>query len=86
MNEGITVGGGEWKFGQGADEAAIMQMIVPLPTGGDNLFQELAAYLEKLPLGALQLFQKLLHNKSPDDFIDVNTSVQSILDSWIPRQ
>ena len=85
MNEGITVGGGEWKYGQGADEAAIRQLIIPLPQGFDNPFQELAAYLEKLPLEALQIFQSLLHDKNPDDFIDVHTSVQTILDSWIPR-
>ncbi|QDP44617.1 minor tail protein [Mycobacterium phage NothingSpecial] len=76
----FQIGGGLFDFGQGYTEQVIRDMVrVPMPTGGTNAIQILFEQLSKLPLEALQYFKQLIPGTVDDDFIDVATSVATIM-------
>ncbi|AHJ86642.1 minor tail protein [Mycobacterium phage CRB1] len=73
----FQIGGGDFDFGQGYTENLVRDMFkVPL-TG--NPVETLTQQLKKLPLEALQAFKQMIPGTIDDDFIDVTTSVATII-------
>ncbi|AZS08236.1 hypothetical protein PBI_IRONMAN_34 [Mycobacterium phage IronMan] len=81
----FEIGGGQFDFGQGYTEQLVRQMFeVPL-TG--NPIEILTQQLKKLPLEALQTFKQMIPGTVDDDFIDIATSVATIVNNLttLPR-
>ncbi|QZD98212.1 minor tail protein [Mycobacterium phage Dignity] len=75
----FKIGGGDFDFGQGYTENLVKKMFeVPLATPG-NAIDILTQQLKKLPLEALQTFKHMIPGTVDDDFIDVATSVATII-------
>ncbi|AZV00826.1 minor tail protein [Mycobacterium phage Malec] len=75
----FEIGGGDFNFGQGYTEQLIRDMVrVPMPTNG-NAVQILQDQLKKLPLESLQFFKHIIPGTVDDDFIDITTSVGTII-------
>ncbi|QFP95516.1 minor tail protein [Mycobacterium phage GaugeLDP] len=75
----FEIGGGDFGFGQGYTENLIKNMFqVPMPTSG-NAIAILQEQLTRLPLESLQYFKGLIPGTVDDDFIDVATSVATIM-------
>ncbi|AIW02927.1 minor tail protein [Mycobacterium phage Larenn] len=75
----FEIGGGDFNFGQNYTEQLIRDMVrVPMPTNG-NAVQILQDQLKKLPLESLQFFKHIIPGTVDDDFIDITTSVGTII-------
>ncbi|AEL17770.1 minor tail protein [Mycobacterium phage Turbido] len=75
----FEIGGGDFDFGQGYTENLVKKMFeVPLASPG-NAIEVLTQQLKKLPLEALQTFKHMIPGTVDDDFIDVATSVATII-------
>ncbi|ASZ75373.1 minor tail protein [Mycobacterium phage JoshKayV] len=75
----FKIGGGDFDFGQGYAEGLIRDMFeVPLANPA-NAIEILTQQLKKLPLEALQTFKHMIPGTVDDDFIDIATSVSTII-------
>ncbi|QGJ87760.1 minor tail protein [Mycobacterium phage Leogania] len=74
----FEIGGGDFNFGQGYTEQLVRQMF-EVPLTGGNPIEILTQQLSKLPLEALQAFKAMIPGTIDDDFIDVATSVSTII-------
>ncbi|QUE25707.1 minor tail protein [Mycobacterium phage Smeagan] len=75
----FEIGGGDFDFGQGYTENLVKKMFeVPMASPG-NAIEVLTQQLKKLPLEALQTFKHMIPGTVDDDFIDVATSVATII-------
>ncbi|AMS01028.1 minor tail protein [Mycobacterium phage ArcherNM] len=74
----FEIGGGDFSFGQGYTEQVIRNMF-EVPLSGGNPIEILTQQLAKLPLEALQAFKDMIPGTIDDDFIDVATSVATIV-------
>ncbi|ACE79959.1 hypothetical protein Pukovnik_33 [Mycobacterium phage Pukovnik] len=73
----FEIGGGDFGFGQGYTEQLVRNMF-EVPLNGNPL-EILTQQLTKLPLEALQTFKKMIPGTIDDDFIDIATSVATII-------
>ncbi|AMW64110.1 minor tail protein [Mycobacterium phage EvilGenius] len=75
----FKIGGGDFDFGQGYTEGLIKDLFeVPLANPA-NAIEILTQQLKKLPLEALQTFKHMIPGTVDDDFIDIATSVTTII-------
>lgn len=75
----FQIGGGAFQFGQQYTESIIKQITqMPIPNPA-NAVQILQEQLSRLPLEALQMFKQLIPGTIDDDFIDIATSVGTII-------
>ncbi|AWH13550.1 minor tail protein [Mycobacterium phage Agape74] len=75
----FKIGGGDFDFGQGYTENLVKKMFdVPMANPG-NAIDILTQQLKRLPLEALQTFKHMIPGTVDDDFIDVATSVATII-------
>jgi hypothetical protein len=80
----ITIGGGEWKYGQTINEATARAAFeFPMPTPG-NMLDLLRISLERLPLDALQPFADFL-GIVDGVFTSIGEAVDAILGSLVER-
>lgn len=80
----VTIGGGEWKYGQAINEQTARSAFeFPMPKP-DNMLDLLRMSLERLPLDALQPFADFL-GVVDGVFTTVGEAVTSIMDSLIVR-
>ncbi|QGZ16836.1 minor tail protein [Mycobacterium phage Phaded] len=73
----FEIGGGQFDFGQGYTEQLVRSMF-EVPLNG-NPIEILSQQLKKLPLEALQTFKQMIPGTVDDDFIDIATSVATIV-------
>jgi len=76
-----VIGGGDYKYGQEYTNEVVGQMFhIPAPTVGTaiDLLQE---YLLKLPIEVLRAFKDLIPGTIDDDFANVLSAVDKIIDS-----
>ena len=77
----VDDGGGEYKYGQDYNESIISQLFhIPTPTLGTAI-DLLQQYLLKLPIEALRAFKDLIPGTVDDDFLNVLTAVDTIIDN-----
>ncbi|AYD87062.1 minor tail protein [Mycobacterium phage NicoleTera] len=74
----FEIGGGDFNFGQGYTEQLVRSMF-EVPLNGGNPIEILTQQLSRLPLEALQAFKDMIPGTIDDDFIDVATSVATII-------
>ncbi|AHJ86398.1 structural protein [Mycobacterium phage 40AC] len=75
----FEIGGGDFSFGQDYTENLIKSLFeVPLASPGDAI-EVLTQQLSRLPLEVLQRFKDMIPGTVDDDFIDVATSVVTIM-------
>lgn len=76
----FTVGGGDFSFGQDYTPTIIGDMFkIPFPTV-DTAIDALQALLLKLPIEVLRAFKDIIPGSIDDDFLDVLTAVDTIID------
>lgn len=77
----FVVGGGDYTYGQDYTNDIVKSLFhIPAPTVGTaiDLLQE---YLLKLPIEALRAFKDLIPGTIDDDFADVLSAVDTIIDN-----
>ncbi|QJD50235.1 minor tail protein [Mycobacterium phage Iwokeuplikedis] len=75
----FEIGGGDFDFGQGYTENLVKNLFeVPMPTSG-NAVAVLQQQLSRMPLESLKYFKQIIPGTVDDDFIDVATSVATII-------
>lgn len=80
----VTIGGGEWKYGQAINEQTARSAFeMPMPSPG-NMLDLLRMSLERLPIDALQPFADFL-GVVDGVFTTVGEAVGAIMDSLIVR-
>lgn len=79
----ITVGGGEWNYGQTMTEDLAKSMFMLPDFTPENTFTILRLALERLPLDALQVFRPLLG--VAEAFIGVGEAVTAIIDTLVVK-
>ncbi|QGJ88784.1 minor tail protein [Mycobacterium phage Yecey3] len=77
----FEIGGGDYSFGQNYTESVVRSLWnIGTPNSG-NALDLLQTHLLKLPLEALRAFKDLIPGTIDDDFIDVATSVATVMAS-----
>lgn len=82
------IGGGPQNFGQGVNENFVRNLIAGAGTaiwsGAENvagIIDNVAQWLGTLPLEALKMFRYFIPGAVPDEFIDIATSVSTIINA-----
>jgi hypothetical protein len=76
----FVIGGGDYQFGQDYTDSIVKQIFhIPTPTLS-NAIDLLQEFLLKMPIEALRAFKDLIPGTVDDDFLDVLTAVDTIID------